>query len=59
MGIQDHPNKRAVVLCVGEGQGTKKMEVGEDQTGHVYVDVLDWTQEKVTVSRHLGERRRP
>ncbi|CAO1636433.1 unnamed protein product [Sympodiomycopsis kandeliae] len=32
----------AVVLCVGDGEGVKRMEVGKDKAGQVYVDALGW-----------------
>jgi alpha-amylase len=42
MGTEQHPDGCAVVLCVGDEEGTKRMEVGKEHAGKVFVDAIGW-----------------
>lgn len=49
MGTEEHDGC-AVVLCIGEGEGEKRMEMGKDKAGYVYVDALGWMSDvEITV----------
>lgn len=49
-GTEQHPDGCAVVLCVGDEEGTKRMEVGKEHAGKVYVDAIGWMPDtEVTV----------
>ena len=39
----------AVVVCNGDGEGLKHMAVGGDKAGQVWTDLLNWSQEEVTI----------
>lgn len=41
MGTEEHDGC-AVVLCIGDDEGVKRMEVGKEKAGQVYVDALGW-----------------
>lgn len=44
MGSPQNPDGCAVVIGVGDAEGTKRMEVGKERAGKVYVEALGWMQ---------------
>lgn len=50
----------AVIICNGDQEGTKWMEVGKDKKGKKYIDILGWTQGQVEINEDgWGEFRCP
>lgn len=49
-GDAQHPDGCAVVLCIGQGEGVKWMEVGKEHSGKKFTDVLGWQQGEVTIN---------
>ena len=39
----------AVVLCIGSGEGEKRMQIPDGHAGEVWTDVLGWHQGEVTI----------
>ena len=54
-GKEDHPNKCAVIISIGD-MDTIKMFVGEEQAGRVYADYTGNNEEKVSIDdKGFGE----
>ena len=50
-GEGEQQNGCAIVMCVGDGEGTKWMEVGKRYAGKKFVDVIGWFQGEVEINQ--------
>lgn len=59
-GTEKRPDGCATVCCIGDAEGTKRMEVGALHAGEVWTDVLGWSQGEVTIGEDgFGEFKSP
>lgn len=56
-GDADHDGC-VVVICNGNDDGTKKVEVGKEHAGEKWTDVLGWHQGEITIDESTSKRYR-
>ena len=53
-GDADHPSPVAVVVCTGDEDGVKRMQMPNEHIGRTFVDVLGWFQGELTVGEDVS-----